>query len=221
MILIFVCVCLLCACAGFWATRGPEFRKAYPGLDVDVCAASVMFYAPIVRDVCMWAGGREVSGSAIRLALKKKRSILLVPGGQREMRHSTPDPHTLKMVTRHRGFIRIAIEHGTPLVPVLSLGETMLLQNVHAPRMQEYTLRTVGFMFPMWPFGRWYSPLPNPHPVAVVFGKPIEVPHSKEPTPEMVEKIHTEYYTQLRDMFETHKHLVPGFEQCRLIYTED
>jgi len=204
-----------------WSTRGPSFRLAYPDLHVDVCGATIMFYAPLLRDVCMWTGGREVSGSALRIALKQRRSILIVPGGQREMRHSAANPHELVLVTRHRGFIRLALEHGTPLVPVLSLGETMLLENVRAPRMQAYTLRTMGVGFPIWPYGRWFSPLPNPHPVAVIFGHPMPLPKQEKPSPELVEQVHTAYYAQLRQMFEQHKHLVPGFEKCKLVFTED
>jgi 1-acyl-sn-glycerol-3-phosphate acyltransferase len=204
-----------------WATRGPQFRTAYPGVEVDVCGATIVFYSPFVRDVCMWSGGREVSGSALRIALKQKRSVLLVPGGQREMGHSFADPNCLTLVTRHRGFIRMAFEHGTPLVPVLSLGETMLLENVHAPRMQKWTLRRIGFGFPMWPYGRWYSPLPNPHPVVVVFGHPIEVPEVKNPTVEQVEEVHKRYYGELQNMFHQHKHMIPGMENAKLVFTEE
>jgi 2-acylglycerol O-acyltransferase 2 len=204
-----------------WATRGPQFRKAFPDVHVDVCGASIMFYAPLLRDICMWSGGREVSGSALRIALKQQRSVLLVPGGQREMRHSVANPLELTLVTRHRGFIRLAIEHGTPLVPVLSIGETMLLENVRAPRMQAYTLRTFGVGFPIWPYGRWYSPLPNRTKILVVFGQPIEVPKQDKPSAQLVEDVHAAYYKQLQHMFEQHKNLVPGFEECKLVYTDD
>jgi hypothetical protein len=205
----------------FWATHGQQFRSAYPGLTVDVCAASIMFHAPILREIIMWAGGREVSGSALRYALKSKRSVMLIPGGQREMRHSKSSKQSITMVTRHRGFIRMAMEHGTPLVPVLSIGETMLLENIDAPRMQAYTLRTVGVGFPIWPYGRWYSPMPNAHPVLVVYGHPIPVEKLDKPSNAQLDEVHTRYYSQLKEMFEEHKHLVPGFEHTELVYTEE
>lgn len=78
-----------------WSTRGPQFAAAYPDLAVDVCGATIMFYAPLLRDICMWSGSREVSGTSIRIALKQKRSIMIVPGGQREMRHSKADPKSV------------------------------------------------------------------------------------------------------------------------------
>lgn len=172
----------------------------------------------------------------------------------------------------------MAIEHGTPLVPVLSLGETMvtmearesrrseggkeerrkekerdfklispplfffpflfflilslpffssslffpqLLENVHAPRMQAYTLRTIGVGFPIWPYGRWYSPLPNPHPVVVIFGEPIPVPLKEDPSIELIEQIHQVYYGQLQKMFAEHRHMIPGFDNCTLRFTEE
>lgn len=96
-----------------------------------------------------------------------------------------------------------------------------LLENVRAPRMQAYTLRTMGVGFPIWPYGRWYSPLPNPHPIVVIFGRPIEVPLNKSPSIELIEQVHEAYYTQLQQMFLAHRHMVPGFEACKLVYTED
>lgn len=30
--------------------------KHYPGVDVDVCGATIMFYSPVVREFLLWAG---------------------------------------------------------------------------------------------------------------------------------------------------------------------
>lgn len=87
--------------------------------------------------------------------------------------------------------------------------------------MQAYTLRTIGVGFPIWPYGRWYSPLPNPHPVVVIFGEPIEVPHEKEPSTELIEEIHKQYYGQLQTLFLQHRHMIPGFEQTAIVYEEE
>lgn len=76
----------------FWATRGYMWRAAYPDVELDVCGATIMFYVPVMRDLILWAGGRDVSRQAIDRAFGEKRSIMLIPGGQREMRHASPDP---------------------------------------------------------------------------------------------------------------------------------
>lgn len=41
-------------------------------------------------------------------------------------------------------------------------------------------------MVPMLLMGRWGTPVPHPSPMTVVFGKPIEVPHTDNPTDDMV-----------------------------------
>ncbi len=113
-----------------------------------------MFFAPLMREMLLWAGGRDVSRASIRHALDSNRSVLLIPGGQREMRMSTFGRDELHLVTAHQGFVRQALEHGADLVPILSLGETQVLFNIHAPHMQAMTTNYIGFGLPMFPYGR-------------------------------------------------------------------
>ena len=189
----------------FWGTRGPSFRAAFPTLEVDVCGASVMFNCPVLREILLWSGGREVSAASIRHCLKQKRSILLVPGGQREMLHSRADPYSLTYVTKHKGFVRMAIENGVRLVPVLSLGETFCLENVYLPTVQSWFLKYTGVGFPIFPFGRWYSPIANQVPITLVFGQPMEVEQKDEPTEEEVDSMHKKYYDYVKQLFDEYK----------------
>ena len=189
----------------FWGTRGPSFRAAFPTLEVDVCGASVMFNCPVLREILLWSGGREVSAASIRHCLKQKRSILLVPGGQREMLHSRADPFNITYVTKHKGFVRMAIENGVRLVPVLSLGETFCLENIYVPSVQSWFLKYTGVGFPIFPFGRWYSPIANQVPITLVFGKPMEVEQKDEPTEEEVETMHKKYYDYVQQLFDEYK----------------
>jgi hypothetical protein len=57
--------------------------------------------------------------------------------------------------------------------------------------------------------------------VVVIFGQPLVVPFNKEPSAELIEEVHTAYYGQIQQMFTAHKHMIPGFEQCKLIFTEE
>ena len=38
----------------------PQFRKLFPGVDPNPLVASVLFYAPIIRDFISWCGVRQV-----------------------------------------------------------------------------------------------------------------------------------------------------------------
>ena len=57
--------------------------------------------------------------------------------------------------------------------------------------------------------------------MTVVFGHPIEVPYSKDPSAELIESVHAVYYAQLQRMFLEHRHMVPGMDQCKLVFTEE
>ena len=203
----------------FWGTRGPSFRAAFPKLEVDVCGASVMFNCPVLREILLWSGGREVSAASIRHCLHQRRSILLVPGGQREMLHSRADRQSLTYVTKHKGFVRMAIENGVRLVPILSLGETFCLENVYLPNVQSWFLRNTGVGFPVFPYGRWYSPIANPCPITLVVGQPIEVEQNANPTEEEVDALHKLYYDYVKELFETYK-VEAGFPDQQLVFSD-
>jgi len=179
-----------------------------------------VFYTPIVRDFCMWCGGREVSRKAIDTILESGRSALLVPGGQREMRHSSGDRKIFKLVSRHKGFVRIAIAHGVDLVPIFSFGEDQIVENIRMPRMQAWTTKFIGYGVPFVPFGRWYTPLPNRVAITVVVGPPIPVGEATlEPTNERVDRIFAIYYYVVRQLFEKYKKQA-GYDNAELIFED-
>lgn len=211
----------------FWSTRGALWKKAYGKLKVDVLAASIMFWVPPMREMMMWCGGRNVSQTSFRRALDENRSIVLVPGGQREILHSRIDRDTMTLVKKHKGFVRLAIKHGASLVPVLSFGEEQILGNIDAPAMQSWTRKYVGFGFPLYPHGRWYSPIPMRESVTVVVGHPIPLaqyhdrlhPSTNEPPSDLVDEIHAHYFECLSQLFEDQK-ASAGFPTMQLIYAD-
>ena len=100
---------------------------------MDICGASVFLKVPILRDFAMWGGGRDVTQEAISHALTHSRSVLISPGGQAEMKESRAFSTTnqeIVIVTKHKGFVRLALKYGADLVPLFSFGETEIFQNV-------------------------------------------------------------------------------------------
>jgi 1-acyl-sn-glycerol-3-phosphate acyltransferase len=201
----------------FWSTRNSAWWRHYAGVHVDVLGASVMLYSPLLRDIVMWAGGRDVSKRSIRQAFADGRSVCLVPGGLREMRRSRARRTEMNLVTRHKGFVRIAIQCGKSLVPMLSFGEDQIVENIHAPRMQSWTSRVLGFGLPMWVHGRWYSPLPNRVKVTVAIGEPVPVVQEAEPSQSTIDAVHKRYYDTVRALFEAHK-AKAGYPDMQLYY---
>jgi diacylglycerol O-acyltransferase 2, plant len=167
--------------------------------------ASVMHLVPVMRDILQWMGGREVSRESIQLALRSRRSCLLIPGGQAEMMESRSGIDEIVLVTRHTGFLRLAMQEGAKLVPVLSIGEVDLLDNVSVPGVQRWFLKRIGFAAPFNPYGVWYLPIPRPAPVTAIVGRPITVPHCAAPSETELRRAMTEYFGELQSMFDRHE----------------
>lgn len=143
---------------------------------------------------------------------------MLVPGGQKEMRFCggqgrDPDRHVL--YSRHKGFVRLALQNGVPLVPVYSFGENEILHNIYLPTIQAWTYKWLKLALPMYPHGRWYSPIPNRVGVTVVFGEPIPLPTIANPTQDDIDRYHKLYFTHLEKLFEETK-VEAGWPNARL-----
>lgn len=54
----------------------------------------------------------------------------------------------------HKGFVRMALRHRARLVPILSMGEWELMDNVSWPKTQAFTRKLLGFPVPFAPYGK-------------------------------------------------------------------
>lgn len=67
----------------------------------------------------------------------------------------------IRVMTKHSGFIRMALQEGAHLVPILSFGEVDIMDNVRFPFLQQWFLKTAGMVFPHQPYGLYYLPIPR------------------------------------------------------------
>eukprot|EP01134_Creolimax_fragrantissima_P006537 CFRG6537T1 len=188
-----------------WLTLTTDWKKCFPGVLVNPCTASVIHILPLLRDIFQGLGFRDVTRDALINILKAKESVMLVPGGQAEMVYSTSRRKEITIVTKHKGFIRLAVTSGVPLVPILSFGETLVLSNFEARETSTFFIKTFGIPVPFFPYGRYFLPIPRPVPVTVIVGTPIQVNQNDEPDPLYIDAIHKQYYGQIKDMFHEYK----------------
>lgn len=66
---------------------------------------------------------RDVSKENISRLLGAGQSCALIPGGVREIQFMGPGKE-VAYLSRRRGFVRMAIRFGAPLVPVFVFGQT-------------------------------------------------------------------------------------------------
>lgn len=183
---------------------------------------------PIFRELVLGWGMAAASANCITTLLTqstdpKHRSnrdqftsngVMLLVGGAREAIHSQPQNYTFILKSR-RGFIRIALMTGTPIVPVISFGETNIFEQTYNPpgsrmrRYQEWFKKITGIapiMFKGRGFFQYsFGCVPKRHPITTVVGAPIEIKKILNPTADKLDKCHELFCEKLIELFETHK----------------
>eukprot|EP00511_Aplanochytrium_stocchinoi_P012789 CAMPEP_0204879236 /NCGR_PEP_ID=MMETSP1349-20130617/573_1 /ASSEMBLY_ACC=CAM_ASM_000710 /TAXON_ID=215587 /ORGANISM="Aplanochytrium stocchinoi, Strain GSBS06" /LENGTH=174 /DNA_ID=CAMNT_0052036743 /DNA_START=135 /DNA_END=659 /DNA_ORIENTATION=- len=174
-----------------------------------------------MRDLAQWAGVRDVGRASVDNTLKTGVSPMLVVGGQSEMFLSRSSGNEILLHRRHRGFVRMAIKHGVPLLPVFSFGEHKTMDNVYLPKMQAYFKSKLGFPIPYFPYGRWYLPVLRRTPISICVGAPV-FPQEKtdRPTRGQIEELHERYFAALEDIFERNKEYC-GFPNHKIKWVWD
>eukprot|EP00516_Mucochytrium_quahogii_P000186 CAMPEP_0203760300 /NCGR_PEP_ID=MMETSP0098-20131031/13625_1 /ASSEMBLY_ACC=CAM_ASM_000208 /TAXON_ID=96639 /ORGANISM=" , Strain NY0313808BC1" /LENGTH=510 /DNA_ID=CAMNT_0050653811 /DNA_START=1985 /DNA_END=3517 /DNA_ORIENTATION=- len=212
---------------GNFATDATGFSRKFPGIDLRVLTLEMNFWCPWLRELLLSLGICSASKKSCNQILSKGpgSSILLVVGGAAESLDTQPG--TYRMTLGRKGFVRVALDNGADLVPVLAFGENDVFDTMYFPpnswsrKIQEYVRKKLGFATPVF-FGRGifnYSAgiLPHRRPVIVVVGKPIRLPRlpehltgSKLSTTEegraLVNKYHEKYIRELRKLWDVYKH---------------
>lgn len=105
-----------------------EFNDYFPEHKMKVCTLKQNFYMPFFRDLLLGLGACSASKESIEYLLncpKGGNSVALIVGGVAESYYA--QPRNYKFVLKNRkGFVKIALKSGSPLVPVLCFGETDL-----------------------------------------------------------------------------------------------
>lgn len=158
-------------------------------------------------------GFGDASADCIRRTLRAGpgESVVLVVGGAQESVLARPHTNDLTLRGR-RGFVRIALEEGAPLVPVYAFGENdvyrvpRIARSERWKRVERAFRRATSFAFPLFVGRGWFNyglgPLPHRRPIAVVVGEPLLVPKIPQPTDEDVRVWHEKYVEALTQLFD-------------------
>uniref|UniRef100_A0A8C3XNY9 Acyltransferase n=1 Tax=Chelydra serpentina TaxID=8475 RepID=A0A8C3XNY9_CHESE len=200
-----------------FCTEATGFSQLFPGLTPHMMMLTLWFRVPFFRDYLLSGGLVPSDKDTAAYVLRRwggGNVLAIAVGGAQEALDARPGAFTLLLKNR-KGFVRLAMEHGAPLVPVFSFGENELFDQVDNPkgswlrRMQHRLQQIMGISLPLFHargvFQYSFGLLPYRRPIFTVVGKPIKVEKKHNPSQEEVDRLHQMYIEELCKLFEEHK----------------
>ncbi|KXZ42908.1 hypothetical protein GPECTOR_112g278 [Gonium pectorale] len=192
-----------------FATNGPLLPKTLRGRTHGL-ASSACFVAPLVRQLYWWLGVRPATREVMAGLLRERKVAVLVPGGVQEVLHMEHGKEVAYLSPR-TGFVRMAIQHGAPLVPVWAFGQTRAYSwfRPGPPLVPTWLVARISRTFgavPIGIYGAYGTSMPHKEPMTVVVGRPIPVPDVQgEPPAELVRELLRRFMDELQALYDKHK----------------
>uniref|UniRef100_A0A0A1WSL7 Acyltransferase n=1 Tax=Zeugodacus cucurbitae TaxID=28588 RepID=A0A0A1WSL7_ZEUCU len=211
------------------------FLRLFPGIRPKVATLNVNFWTPVLREIWRWFGYIPVSKQSLLYYLNKSNDaehpdnvdgytsymVGLSVGGAQESQLTEPGKYTILLKKRF-GFVKLAIQTGSPIVPSFGFGEndlyTILDKSWFRP-IQRFHKKYFGYV-PVLMKGRFNFVLPYKKRVTLVVGSPIDVKRTTNPDPAYVAEIHAKVIEAVREIFETYKsEYIENSENVELVVT--
>ncbi|XP_053686768.1 diacylglycerol O-acyltransferase 2-like, partial [Sabethes cyaneus] len=224
-----------------FATDTTGFPNQFPGIRSRVVTLDFHLLVPFFRELIFSWGAASCSEQSIINLVQApndpsdarnsdgytSNAAVIIVGGAAESLHCRPNNYRL-VLKKRRGFCRIALKTGTPIVPVINFGELDLYDQASNPpgslvrRFQEKFKATTGIA-PVAFVGRGFfqysfGMIPRRKPINTVIGAPVEVTKIDNPSKEDIEALHERFCVALEHLFESHKsNYIEKYEDVKLI----
>jgi len=191
----------------FFTDAAGWFRDAVWPVDRRDLAATALFCVPLYRDLLLALGCVDASRNVARRCLASGRSLFVYPGGEQEQLRGG---HVAFWRGR-KGFARLAVEFGVPVIPAYAFGEAALYAPVPLLVAARRRLAAAARVALPLAVGRWWCPLlPRRRPLVAVVGAPIPVPRvdpreDARKFDETVDEVHAKVLNALAALFDRHK----------------
>jgi len=166
------------------------------------CIADVLFTLPVVREILMIMGAKRVNRSNIKFLLEEGHSIGIQPGGIYEQIRTDPKQE-VAYFPPNLGFIRQAIEAGTPLYPAYLFGENQIFNISDTSRaIAQWCFKWTGVPILLTTGSYGIPCIPNKTNIHIRMGRPVEVGEkTASPSEERVQQVFEDYKTALLELF--------------------
>ncbi|KAK5650763.1 hypothetical protein RI129_001792 [Pyrocoelia pectoralis] len=203
------------------------FSKLFPHHSYRLVTLKQLFYIPFLREIMLESGVCSASRKSLSFLLGNNtggNAVGLIVGGAEEALHARSGDYHI-ILNNRKGFIRIALENGSPIVPVFSFGANDIhkqLHNRYILAFQKVIKRLTGIS-PIILQGRGFFQdifgiVPFKSPINTIVGKPIEVERLVNPTEQQVDELHQKFAEELTCLFNKYKmKYVSDPEQVNLI----
>ena len=111
---------------GPFATLVDGYQATYPNHRTYLTALDIQFWLPFIRELFLSVGSVSISGPSIKYLLGNENGgniVSIVIGGADEAQYSRPGKYKI-ILNKRKGFVKMALQTGCSLVPVISFGET-------------------------------------------------------------------------------------------------
>ena len=110
--------------------------------------ADVLFSIPIIRELLLFSNARSANPKVMGECAQNGLSLALNPGGVHEQLQYRNDREEAYF-PNNLGFIRIALRHGVPLVPVYFFGENQIFKSFGegGTRFSKWLYEKTGYDF--------------------------------------------------------------------------
>lgn len=191
----------------------------YPGgiRGKSYCAvAPLLLRIPGLAEFLLMCHARSADSRTFNSLLASGVSVAVQPGGLQEQ-VGTDENKERVFFSKRLGFIRMALKHGVPLIPMYAFGENQLYRTpkwIQDINSWFYRKLHTGNVLVLGPFGiPACAFLPGPwtlpgfrKSVHLRIGRPIDVgPKDENPSEESVREAFDKYIVGLRNLFDTHK----------------
>ena len=188
-------------------------------LDRRDLAAAVLFRIPLFRDLLLALGCVDASAVTCHRILKGGLSLQLYVGGEREQMLTGTQSQPIVVAKERRGFIRLALQYGLPIIPCYVFNEDRLYHtsNFLLP-LRLSLVKAARIALPLAYGQYWWLPfVPRRKPLLMVVGKPLQLEGGGEAvTDARVQAALGKYCDELTALFDRHKGQVKGYESAQL-----